>query len=576
MTVRPGSARSEGAPGRDHAAEAAAPAGTPSDPVAVAAEYATGPARGGPRHAEDGPEDDFADALALANSSGPRPSVSVTGHGPAGDDGATARTRGDSGARGGGRAGTVRGAPDPDEPAADRASPRPDARRGDDGGGDGDRCTGHTDRGDHIPVGDHGTDWESAHRAARRAGRELRTRAVPLGEAIGHTLAEPLTALTDLPAFDTAAMDGWAVSGPGPWGLESGGAVLAGHDRPAPLADGLAVPIATGARVPPGTTAVLRRERGRTVADRLRGPNPAPGADIRPRGQECRTGAALLPVGTSVTPAVLGLAAAAGYDRLTVRPRPRVAVLVLGDELLHRGLPTGGRIRDAIGPMIGPWLTALGADPISVRLLGDLPAGPGTDGTDGAVSPDSGGMRENSAETSGEPADTLVEALNAAADGADLVLTSGGTGAGPVDRVHPALRALGARVVVDGVAVRPGHPMLLAELPGGVPLVGLPGNPLAAVSAVLLLVAPVLRGLTGRPEPESDPARARLIAPVSRHPRDTRLVPVRLPAPGEAEPVGWAGPAMLRGIAVADAVAVIPPGPASAAGRVRLLELPRP
>ncbi|WP_228473950.1 molybdopterin molybdotransferase MoeA, partial [Streptomyces calidiresistens] len=507
-----------------------------------------------------------------ANSSGPRPSgphsSGPSPAGPRGTDGTAARPGGEA---------TSPGVPGPTAPAgarrADRGAagdaaptvaPRPD----------GSAAGRH--RGDRDPAGHpHATDWETAHRTARRAARHLPARALPLAEAIGHTLAEPLTALTDLPAFDTAAMDGWAVSGPGPWTLEPGGAVLAGHDRPSPLADGLAVPIATGARIPPGTTAVLRRERGRTVADRLRGPNPSPGADIRPRGQECRTGAGLLPAGTPVTPAVLGLAAAAGYDRLTVRPRPRVAVLVLGDELLHRGLPTGGRIRDAIGPMIGPWLTALGAEPVSVRLLGDLPAGsPGTTAGAGESTAPRTGAGARTGGSGG--ADTLVEELLAAADDADLVLTSGGTGAGPVDRVHPALRALGARVTVDGVAVRPGHPMLLAELPNGIPLVGLPGNPLAAVSAVLTLVAPLLHGLTGRPEPGAGTARAHLTSPVSRHPRDVRLVPVRLPAPGEAEPVGWAGPAMLRGIAVADAVAVLPPGPVPAAGRVRLLELPRP
>ncbi|WP_323379951.1 molybdopterin molybdotransferase MoeA [Streptomyces alkaliphilus] len=529
MTAHPGSARPGGTPGRDRA----------TDTPASGTGGAGGPAPAAARLTTGGADDDFADALALANSSRPRVPTA------AGTRGSTA------GARVEGEAGPAATA-GPADPADARGTDRGEERTG------AHRTTDDRHRSDHETTGHHhDTDWETAHRTAHRVGRELPPRAVSLTEAIGHTLAEPLTALTDLPAFDTAAMDGWAVSGPGPWGLEPGGAVLAGHDHPAPLADGLAVPIATGARIPPGTTAVLRRERGRTLADRLRGPNPSPGADIRPRGQECRTGAGLLPAGTPVTPAVLGLAAAAGYDRLTVRPRPRVAVLVLGDELLHRGLPTGGRIRDAIGPMIGPWLTGLGAEPVSVRLLGDLPAG--------------------SADRAGGPrGDTLVEALLDAAGSADLVLTSGGTGAGPVDRVHPALRALGARLPVDGVAVRPGHPMLLAELPDGVPLVGLPGNPLAAVSAVLTLVAPVLRGLTGRPEPDADTVRARLTEPVSRHPRDVRLVPVRLPAPGWAEPVGWAGPAMLRGIAVADAVAVLPPGPAPAAGRVRLLELPRP
>lgn len=96
-----------------------------------------------------------------------------------------------------------------------------------------------------------------------------------------------------------------------------------------------------------------------------------PGQDIRPRGQECRSGDELLPVGTVVTPPVLGLAAAAGYDALVAVPRPRVEVFVLGDELLSAGLPREGLIRDALGPMMAPWLRALGAEVADPRRLGD-------------------------------------------------------------------------------------------------------------------------------------------------------------------------------------------------------------
>lgn len=112
-------------------------------------------------------------------------------------------------------------------------------------------------------------------------------------------LAEPLRALTDLPSFDTSAMDGWAVAGPGPWEIRAQGAVLAGHAPAAPLEDGTAVRIATGARVPPETTAVIRSEHARTDASghlhALR--EVVPGQDIRPRGQECRLGDRLLPPG---------------------------------------------------------------------------------------------------------------------------------------------------------------------------------------------------------------------------------------------------------------------------------------
>ncbi|MEE1939468.1 molybdopterin molybdotransferase MoeA [Streptomyces sp. TRM 70361] len=398
------------------------------------------------------------------------------------------------------------------------------------------------------------TDWPRARAAAAAAGAARRPPepvTVPLADALGHRLAAPLTALTDLPAFDTSAMDGWAVSGPGPWELaaDGGPGVLAGTDDPAPLPDGRAVPIATGARVPPGTTAVLRSEYGEVVGRRLcldrdSSRSPSHGTDIRPRGQECRTGDELLPAGVPVTPAVLGLAAAAGRDGLPVVRRPRAEVLVLGDELLTSGPPRGGRVRDALGPMVGPWLTALGAEVTAVRRLGDDAA-------------------------------ALDAAL--AATTADVVVTTGGTAAGPVDHVHPALRRLGAELLVDGVAVRPGHPMLLARLPGGAHLVGLPGNPLAAVSGLFTLAEPLLRAAPGTapPDPPADTAlpTAPLLAEVHGHPRDTRLVPVVQDGRG-VRPLRFAGPAMLRGIATATALAAVPPGGAATGAGVPLLRLP--
>jgi molybdopterin molybdotransferase len=215
-------------------------------------------------------------------------------------------------------------------------------------------------------------------------------------------------------------MDGWAVSGPGPWSVARDGDVLAGQDTADCLADGFAVRIATGARVPTGATAVIRHEHAWTDSGgrlHARGGFVTHGQDIRPRGQECRAGDQLVPAGVSVTPAVMGLAAAAGYDRLPVVLRPRVEVLVLGDELLTEGRPRDGLIRDALGPMVGPWIRALGGDVIGTRHIGDD-----------------------------------VTALHRAVEASDaeLVVTTGGTAAGPVDHVHPVLRKTGAELLVDG------------------------------------------------------------------------------------------------------------------------------
>ncbi|MFD0154090.1 molybdopterin molybdotransferase MoeA [Streptomyces sp. NPDC055721] len=400
---------------------------------------------------------------------------------------------------------------------------------------------------------EHAVAWEQARARARdAAGQPLPVVTRDLDAALGHALAGPLTALTDLPPFDTSAMDGWAVAGPGPWRSEDG-RVLAGG-QPEPLRDGTAVAIATGARLPAGASAVLRREHGEIAAGdgMLRDCSEDPGdpgdggrRDVRAQGQECRAGEVLLPAGAVVTPAVLGLAAAAGYDRLAVHRRPRVELLVLGDELLESGPPRDGRVRDALGPLLRPWLTRHGADVADRRLVAD----------------DAGRLR-----------DALRDST------ADVVVTTGSTAAGPVDHLHTVLAESGARLLVDSVAVRPGHPMLLAELPPspeGRPrlLVGLPGNPLAAVAGTVTLAVPLLRRLGGHADPE--PYRATAAAALPGHPHDTRLLPVRRVAHGVA-PLPFDGPAMLRGLAVADGLAVVPPGGVPAGADVEVMEAPGP
>ncbi|MEU6658787.1 molybdopterin molybdotransferase MoeA [Streptomyces sp. NPDC046821] len=385
--------------------------------------------------------------------------------------------------------------------------------------------------------------WERARSLAQECVREpLPAVTRTLADALGHALAEPLTALTDLPPFDTSAMDGWAVAGPGPWRL--GGATVLAGDHCGPLGAGTAVPIATGARVPEGATAVLRREHG--VVDDLLHADPAgpePRRDIRPRGQECRAREPLLPAGVTVTPAVLGLAAAAGYDRLTVYRRPTVELLVLGDELLESGVPRDGRVRDALGPLLPPWLRDCGADVIGSRRVAD----------------DFGLLRE-----------AVRDSV------ADVVVTTGSTAAGPVDFLHDTLHETGARLLVDSVRVRPGHPMLLAELPPAADgrarrLVGLPGNPLAAVAGTVTLAAPLLRRLGGHADVTPSPVP--VAAELPGHPRDTKLLPVLRTDHG-VTPLPFGGPAMLRGLVLADGLAVVPPGGALPGASVEVLAVP--
>jgi molybdopterin molybdotransferase len=374
------------------------------------------------------------------------------------------------------------------------------------------------------------TSWQQARDLAGDLA-PLGAHEVVLSAAAGLVLAADVVARSDLPSFTASAMDGWAVCGEPPWTLKPGSTRLAARTATA---------IATGWAVPEGAEAVLRTEHAEvetgTGVIRLRPgtPRPVQGQDIRRQGTECRAGDVVAERGTRCVPAVLGLAAAAGVDSLTVVRRPIVDLLILGDELIDAGVGQDGRVRDALGPMLPPWLTALGAVVTTGRRVADSP-------------------------------DALAAAI--AGSAADLLVTTGSTAKGPHDHLHDVLASLGAELLADGVDVRPGHPMLLARLPDGRRLAGLPGNPLAAVSGVLTLVAPGVHALAGLEIPRR--STAVLTDRVTGHPHDVRLIPIR-----EGRPLHHIGPAMLRGLASADALAVIPPGGAGAGDEVEALPLP--
>jgi len=396
-----------------------------------------------------------------------------------------------------------------------------------------------------IPI-----DWDKARTVAYEAGRSAAGPAeqVRLAGADGRTLAAPLVALTDLPAFPTSSIDGWAVRGPAPW--RSTGRVLAGGTA-APLAeDGTCVEIATGAMVPAGAEALIRVEESTRDAAGLISGEPRAQAEWRLPGDEARRGEELLPTGTPVDPAVLGMAATCGYDTIPVRPQPRAALLVFGDELLTSGPPGAGRVRDSLSPLVPAWLRRYGAtvDPAAVQ---------------------------------GPVQDTLeahVTAIRQALAIAEVVCTTGGTMHGPVDHLHPALAELGADYVLNTVAVRPGFPMLLAQVPGPDGrtrfLAGLPGNPQSAVIALISLVAPLLAGLQGRDLPPLP--RVELTGPVPGRGGFTHLALAALDHDGRrATPVGHVGSAMLRGLAGAHGFVVVRPDSQADAGElVPFLPLP--
>ncbi|MBQ1444800.1 MAG: molybdopterin molybdotransferase MoeA [Renibacterium sp.] len=368
--------------------------------------------------------------------------------------------------------------------------------------------------------------WAEARQTAFDAAEPVPETALPLGpDLCGRRLAEPVVALQDIPHFDSAAMDGWAVNGSAPWIFVSPG------ER---LYPGQASDILTGGLVPPGAKAVLRSESGRVSADAEGLPvlqlsseakpgEPRTGQHIRPSGKEAVAGEQLLAAGTILNPVRLALAALSGADSLSVAGRARVRLLFTGDEVVDSGIPGPGRVRDVFAPQLSAAVLALGAEVVGEARLPDrLPE--------------------------------TVAALSAT--DADVFISTGGTGRSAADQVRRAIDELGADLVIDGVAMRPGGPVFLARLPGGRFLVGLPGNPLAAFMALATVAQPLLAGLAGLPRP----AAIEVLSGAAHEPDPgrSRLLPYR-DFYGLASPVAKTESAMLHGLAQAEGVLVVPP-----------------
>jgi molybdopterin molybdotransferase len=376
-------------------------------------------------------------------------------------------------------------------------------------------------------------EWREARAVAAGAASTLGSEAVSLDQAIGRILATDLLALSDVPHYASSAMDGWAISGQGPWRLV---------DRPV-LEAGLATPIVTGGLIPAGADAVLRSEGGSVRAGLLESVSanaePHPAQHIRASGQEARSGDVVVHAGTLLNPAHIALAAGCGWDDLGVIRRARVRVLLTGDEVDESGIPGPGRVRDSFGPQLPTVLRMLGADVLSQRRI-----------------------RDDFAAT--------VEAIRESASSSELLVTTGGTGDSAADHLRAALHSLDAEFLVARIAMRPGAPTMLARLPGGPLVLGLPGNPLAAMMGLLTLVAPLLAGFQGRTIAVSNVVSA---AAIEGRTGSSILVPYRLEH-GRAVANGWLGSGMMRGLADAAGVLVIPPEGTRAGEPVESLPLP--
>jgi molybdopterin molybdotransferase len=341
-------------------------------------------------------------------------------------------------------------------------------------------------------------------------------------------------------------MDGWAVNGSGPW-------ILA--DRGSFLSPGSASVIATGGRVPAGTRSILRKESGQIhqdadgsrllrLNDNAREGEPTPGQHIRRAGEEAAAGEVLIPTGTILNPGHIALAAVAGHDILQVQPRPVVGVVLTGSEVVTAGVPDPGQVRDTFGPQLGTVIAMLGGTPVGPVRIGDS-------------------YTEWLAALGGSQAFPSPVP--------DVTITTGGTGCSETDHFRAAVAALGGQLLLDGIAMRPGHPVVLATLPDGRFVVGLPGNPLAAMMALTTIGAPLLEALGGRPL--GAVGQATSAADIDPCPGRTRLVPCRF-IEGLAFPATHTGPGMMRGLAWADGVMAVPPGGVQSGQPVPVLPLP--
>ena len=301
---------------------------------------------------------------------------------------------------------------------------------------------------------------------------------VPTLQALHRVLAEEVRSNLDVPPADNSSMDGYAMRAAD---VPVVGTVLPMSQRipagvlGAPLAAGSVARIFTGAQIPPGADAVVMQEQCTAVNDqRVRvDAVPLPGQWIRRRGEDIAFGSAVLTPGTLLTPQAMGLAASVGRSQLKVLRRPRVALFSTGDELAMPGEPLKpGGIYNSNRFTLTGLLQASGCE---VKDLGIVP----------------------------DQLEATRLALRSAAEGVDLILTSGGVSVGEEDHLKPAMRLEG-RLDLWQVAMKPGKPLAFGAVhrPDGSEalFVGMPGNPVSSFVTYLLTVAPLLRALQGRPE----------------------------------------------------------------------------
>ncbi len=337
--------------------------------------------------------------------------------------------------------------------------------------------------------------FDDALRRILESAAVLPSERVTLEHSAGRVLAEDLVARSPLPGFDYSAMDGYALAssvlrGVGPWSLPVRGESRAGALAPK-LAPNSVCRIFTGAPIPDGADTVVMQEDVARDGENARFTiAPGAGSHIRRRGEDLAEGAIALALGTRLNAFRIGLAAAVDRADVLVARRPKVAILCTGEELRAPGsAATPGTIPDSNGPTLAAMVWSAG---------GVTDIRPRTGDTLGATE----------------------EALRAALQDTDLLLTVGGVSVGEHDLVRAALSNVGAQLDFWKVQIRPGKPLAFGRF-GETLILGLPGNPVSAQLTFALFGMPLLRAMQGDQKPLPPRGRARLHSALRQSPGRT-------------------------------------------------------
>jgi molybdopterin molybdotransferase len=381
---------------------------------------------------------------------------------------------------------------------------------------------------------------EDARRIVLETAAPLPTEQLDLDASLGRVLAEEIIAAEPVPPFDNSAMDGFAVRAAdvltatpdAAVSLPVTGESRAGAPAQAALAAGEAIAISTGAMLPRGADAVVRVEDTRRAGDRVEILAPvSPGQELRRAGEDVEPGKTVLRAGTTLGAAELGVLASLDRAVVICRRRPRVSILVTGDELLAPGQPPRpGAVRDSNSHSIPALVRCAGGEVAHVAWVPD----------DGAAT---------------------TAALVAALENVDMAIICGGVSVGSHDHVKPALAAIGAREAFWGIALKPGRPTWFGTA-GRTAVFGLPGNPVSAMVTFVLLAGPMLRALAGEEE-ERPGMTAVLDERYEKRAGRAHAVRCRLHARDDgwhAQPSGAQGSHILTSMLGADALAMIPAG----------------